>query len=421
MAEDGEAGREVRERLEARVAELEGEVAYLTRIRLEERRGRTRAEAALGDLLWTAEGRQRGGEKDARDRPGDRDGDGEEDVPGLGGPFMRPVAVAETCFHGRRGTPRQSLLVPSALCRVRFRRSVHASEALEGITEFSHVWVIFVFHLNTNFHRAHWEGEVQRGFTLVRSKVAVPRLDGGKMGLFATRTPHRPCPVGLSVAKVERVEDDGALVLSGLDLVDGTPILDVKPYVPFCDCLPGATAPWWVDGSDAAEPIQGGVPQAGPRATEAPTPVEVEAGCVDRLEALWRRRGGPKLVRGLYDAPEDVLRLVREILGRDIRSLHQRGLTPADGRATKANAVRQSSIPAKDPAAAQPKARPPARTKFQLTLGKLMFMYKVEEAPLAEVAAVGDAEGGGSGRTVLVYTVDHLDDVPDELEALSVR
>jgi len=402
---DSESAREVRERLEARVLELEGKLAHLDRIRLEERRGRTRAEAALGDVLKKGlleeqrNGEGGGGGGVERDHEGN-DGAG-EDEGGFISRFMRPVAVAETCFHGRRGTPRQSLLVPSALCRMRFAKGVHAREALDGIEQFSHVWVIFVFHLNTNFHRAHKEGGKPPGsFSLVRSKVAVPRLDGGKMGLFATRTPHRPCPVGLSVAKVERVEEDGSLVLSGLDLVDGTPILDVKPYVPFCDCLPGATAPWWVDGSDAAEPIQGGREAGEGEDNEGDlVSVAVEEACRERLEALWTRRGGPALVRGLYPNCDDVLKLVGEILGRDIRSLHQRGLSRADGRATKANAARQSKGEATGPSSKLSKSR----SDFQLTLGTLKFMYRFTE-----------------DGTVCVFTVDHLDDIPEEPDFLSL-
>lgn len=73
----------------------------------------------------------------------------------------------------------------------------------------------------------------------------VPRLDGGKMGAFATRSPHRPCPIGLSVARVLGVEGR-SLLLGGADIVDGSPVLDIKPYVPFCDDVSGATAPQWV-------------------------------------------------------------------------------------------------------------------------------------------------------------------------------
>jgi tRNA (Thr-GGU) A37 N-methylase len=70
-------------------------------------------------------------------------------------------------------------------------------------------------------------------------------LDGDKLGVFATRSPHRPCPIGLSVAQVVSVHGR-TLVLGGADIVDGSPVLDVKPFVPFCDNVPAASAPAWV-------------------------------------------------------------------------------------------------------------------------------------------------------------------------------
>ncbi|KAK1322968.1 hypothetical protein QJS10_CPA02g01452 [Acorus calamus] len=78
-----------------------------------------------------------------------------------------------------------------------------------------------------------------------KAKVRVPILQGGKMGVLATRSPHRPCPIGLTVAKVEAV-DGHAILLSGVDLVDGTPVLDIKPYLPYSDSIQEATIPKWV-------------------------------------------------------------------------------------------------------------------------------------------------------------------------------
>jgi hypothetical protein len=82
--------------------------------------------------------------------------------------------------------------------------------------------------------------------------VRVPRLDGGKMGVLATRSPHRPVPIGLSLVKIESVR--GRFVtISGADIVDGSPVVDIKPYLPFCESLPHATAPDWV--TEPCEPL----------------------------------------------------------------------------------------------------------------------------------------------------------------------
>ncbi len=79
----------------------------------------------------------------------------------------------------------------------------------------------------------------------MRAKVRPPRLGGKTVGLFSTRTPHRPNPIGLSLVKLDRVAGD-TLHLSSVDLVHGTPVLDIKPYLPYADSIAGATVPQWV-------------------------------------------------------------------------------------------------------------------------------------------------------------------------------
>ena len=142
---------------------------------------------------------------------------------------LEPIGTIETCFKERFGTPRQPSLVPSSWGILRLRPELNLSSALEGLEGFSHLWLIFLFHQNTN-----------KG---VKAKVHPPRLEGASTGLFATRTPHRPNPIGLSAVKLERIEGD-RIFLSGVDLLDGTPILDIKPYLPSSDCLTSATAGW---------------------------------------------------------------------------------------------------------------------------------------------------------------------------------
>ncbi len=142
---------------------------------------------------------------------------------------FEPIGFIETCFKERFGTPRQPGLVPSSWGILRLRPELNLSDALQGLEGFSHIWLIFVFHQNTN-----------KG---LKTKVHPPRMEGEKIGLFATRTPHRPNPIGLSVVKLERIEGN-TLHLSGVDLVDGSPILDIKPYLPSADSLPHAQVGW---------------------------------------------------------------------------------------------------------------------------------------------------------------------------------
>lgn len=142
---------------------------------------------------------------------------------------FEPIAFIETPFKEKFGTPRQPSLVPSSWGVIRLRNELNLNGAFEGLDGFSHAWLVFVFHENEN--------------KAVRAKVHPPRMDGGKIGLFATRTPHRPNPIGLSAVKIERIENN-TLHVSGVDLVDGTPILDIKPYLPSSDRIESASAGW---------------------------------------------------------------------------------------------------------------------------------------------------------------------------------
>ncbi|KAJ6355378.1 hypothetical protein OIU77_005877 [Salix suchowensis] len=154
---------------------------------------------------------------------------------------MTPIGLVQSCFSTRNGTPRQPLLVPLARACLVFDSARVPPASLEGLVEYSHCWIIYVFHLNTNLEKL-WKHPSRSKF---KAKVRVPGLKGGKMGVLATRSPHRPCPIGLTVAKVEAVRGNMVL-LSGVDLVDGTPVLDIKPYLPYCDSIQGAAVPEWV-------------------------------------------------------------------------------------------------------------------------------------------------------------------------------
>ena len=179
-----------------------------------------------------------------------------------------PIGVVHSCFSRRNGTPRQGGdLVPSARC-VFFLDGGLPRDLLSGLDRYSHCWVLYEFHANTNRRDVVSDRVVTentsrttRNGGAVKGKARVPRLDGAPVGALATRTPHRPTPIGLSLGSIVRVDTDtGAITLGGCDLVDGTPVLDIKPYVPFCDAVRDAVAPAWVrrggtredeDGRDA--------------------------------------------------------------------------------------------------------------------------------------------------------------------------
>lgn len=145
---------------------------------------------------------------------------------------LRVIGHLRSCFLEKFGTPRQPLLVPGATASLTVAKEFLPEHSLAGLERFSHVWLISYFHLNTN--------------KTVRPKIHPPRLKGESVGLFASRSPHRPSPIGLSLARLVSVK--GATVnLAGIDLVDGTPILDIKPYIPEWDIAADATSGWVKD------------------------------------------------------------------------------------------------------------------------------------------------------------------------------
>ncbi|SDH24712.1 tRNA (N6-threonylcarbamoyladenosine(37)-N6)-methyltransferase TrmO [Pseudomonas abietaniphila] len=140
---------------------------------------------------------------------------------------VSPIGFVRSCFREKFAIPRQPQLAPAARGVLELVAPFDQGEAVQGLEQVSHVWLLFVFH--------------QALEDKPRLKVRPPRLGGNQsMGVFATRATHRPNGIGQSVVKLEKVEA-GRLWLSGIDLLDGTPVLDVKPYVPYADVVTGAS------------------------------------------------------------------------------------------------------------------------------------------------------------------------------------
>lgn len=137
--------------------------------------------------------------------------------------------ITSSSYPGKFGTPRQPGLTPLSRAFIYLNPDVQPELSLNGLSEYSHLWVIFVFHQNAS-ERFH-------------AKVHPPRLAGKTMGLFATRTPHRPNPIGLSLVQIEEVTPMGIWV-SGIDFIEDTPVLDIKPYLPEVETRPEARSGW---------------------------------------------------------------------------------------------------------------------------------------------------------------------------------
>lgn len=143
---------------------------------------------------------------------------------------MKIIAHIKNDFTSKFGIPRQSGLVPEMTSQIIFEPEFRNPDAIRGLEDFSHLWLIWNFS----------QSKPTESLT-----VRPPRLGGNKrMGVFATRSPFRPNPIGLSCVKIEKIEIDADLgpVISvfSADLMDGTPIYDIKPYIPYADCIPNA-------------------------------------------------------------------------------------------------------------------------------------------------------------------------------------
>lgn len=191
---------------------------------------------------------------------------------------VSPVGILRSCFREKFAIPRQPHLAPAARGVLELLPPFDQPEAVDGLEQVSHVWLLFLFH--------------QALEETPRLKVRPPRLGGNRsLGVFATRATHRPNGIGQSVVRLERVEP-GRLWLSGIDLLDGTPVLDIKPYVPYADSRP-----------EAVNAI----------ASEAPATIEVHWTAEARVQAEAHARR----------LAEPLVELIEQCLAQDPRPAYQ--------------------------------------------------------------------------------------------------
>lgn len=143
---------------------------------------------------------------------------------------LTPIGTITSCFKEKFGIPRQPGLVPAARADLVLHPPYNQPETISGLEAFSHIWLIYMFH---GIEKGKW-----------KPTVRPPRLGGNRRkGVFATRSNFRPNPLGMSAVKLERIVTDHRqlrLALSGVDLLDGTPVLDIKPYLPYADAIADA-------------------------------------------------------------------------------------------------------------------------------------------------------------------------------------
>jgi tRNA (adenine37-N6)-methyltransferase len=227
------------------------------------------------------------------------------------GLHVKPIGVIRSVYKLCVGTPRQGLLAPNARGYVDLFALGNSSPAssVNGLEEYSHIWIIFIFHLNT---------QAKNASRTIKSKITPPALGGDKVGIYATRTPHRYNPIGMTLCRLDRIEKidkrNVRLHISGLDLVDGTPVLDIKPHVPVYDSVAGEFAvPHWVErGLSLRRSVT--ISRAAQRQLE-----DILTLTPDALHFYGVAHGE----KTIADTMEAVLECIRQVLSIDVRSSFQ--------------------------------------------------------------------------------------------------
>ncbi|VEU36281.1 unnamed protein product [Pseudo-nitzschia multistriata] len=265
------------------------------------------------------------------------------------------IGVIRSIYRLCVGTPRQGLLAPDARGRIELDKIGNSSTAatVSGLEEFSYIWVLFHFHLNTQ------SAKKARRF---KSKISPPAMGGKKVGIYATRSPHRHNPIGITLCKLDRIQEYGphkvTLHVSGLDLVDGTPVLDIKPYVPVYDSVNAVaqatlspsppevqiessiSSSQTPNGSSSMSPAFGDLPLPPPR-----VPEWVQGGLATKRNVVITKTAKNELEEILQHNPKaldfygshcycdsdgkgdstaaTMLRVIEQVLSIDVRSSHQ--------------------------------------------------------------------------------------------------
>ena len=247
------------------------------------------------------------------------------------------IGVIRSIYRLCVGTPRQGLLAPDARGRIELDKIGNSSTGatVSGLEEFSYIWVLFHFHLNTQSTKK------ERRF---KSKIAPPALGGKKVGIYATRSPHRHNPIGITLCKLDRIQVHGphevTLHVSGLDLVDGTPVLDIKPYVPDYDSVNTISQ---IENPTAVETSE--IPTTGHQLPPPRVPEWVAGGLATKRNFVITEKAknelkaildtdskalqfyGPHCFADLNEnadnTMETMLRVIGQVLSIDVRSSHQ--------------------------------------------------------------------------------------------------
>ena len=270
-------------------------ISKLEETRQAERTGRIRAEMKLRTHLKSQESNK------SADNTSD-EGDNSTNEHNSNNLQLQCIGKIVSPYTKRMGTPRQGALVPTGRGYVQLEIPI---ECVEGLELYSHAWILFSFHANTDMPSTSRAND--RGFkNLTKTKIRPPRGNGIKVGMLATRSPHRPNNIGLSLVKVVGVDKKGKrLHIAALDLVNGTPVYDIKPVTPWDE--PGhfdgekLIVPAWVTQDDELKSVE---------FTSAAREQMVKLVKDGKLAPVYSKK----------DGPNDAIKTIQEILAQDPRA-----------------------------------------------------------------------------------------------------
>src|SRR3569832_1383470 len=220
--------------------------------------------------------------------------------------ILDPIGYLRSPLAPKVEAARQPRAAAGSAAQIELLPGRNFEHALDDLDQWERIWVVFWFHLNPGW----------------RPKVLPPRSTSGRKGVFSTRSPHRPIPIGLSVVRLERV--DGLILhIRDCDILDGTPILDIKPYVAYTDAHPNAGSGWL----ETADPVQEFVVQFEPLAEEQASWVETNTGLAlrERIQSTLALGPEPHPYRRIRSMGEWMQLAVKEwrvrftVAGRDVR------------------------------------------------------------------------------------------------------
>jgi tRNA-Thr(GGU) m(6)t(6)A37 methyltransferase TsaA len=310
------------------------------------------------------------------------------------GLVIKPIGVVRSIYRLCVGTPRQGLLAPNARGCIDLLTLGNSSplSSVEGLEGYSHIWVVFVFHLNTQS-----DNSARR----IKSKISPPALGGQKVGIFATRSPHRFNPIGMTLCKLDRIERidkrNVKLHISGMDLVDGTPVIDIKPYVPVYDSI----TPMGRVGDDVRVPdwVEGGL--------SLKRSVFVTDSAQDELKAILQKNPNALEFYGpdhgeatIEETLESALECIRQVLMMDVRSSYQ----TKKSRSGKFKAERSTRLKGATIASTKADTNDQEASHCTQQLDNLLIQFDVKE----NIPTVSTSENSGAEDTLSVTSIKLL-------------